>query len=432
MKILLYGLNFAPEPTGIGRYSGDMAAWLAAAGHQVRVVTAPPYYPEWKIGAGFEPWQRSHACWMGTWVRRVPLWVPSRPTGVTRLLHLASFALMSLPDLIRQACWRPDVVLLVAPALACAPGAWLAARASGAKCWLHVQDFEVDAAFRMGLLKGRAMRAVLGAAERWLLKRFDRVSTISRRMTDLLARKRVPPERIVTFPNWVDVSAIVPGAPSTAYRRELGLADDAVVALYSGSLAGKQGLELLPAAAQRLRDVLPQLVFVICGDGVFKPRLEAACSGMSNVRLLPLQPAARLNELLATADIHLLPQQANAADLVMPSKLTAMMSSGRPVVATADPGTEIAQVLEHGGRVVPAGDLDAFAAALVELVQSQPLRRTLGRAARAYAEEHFARDRVLVDFEQALMRCVDAAPKAPPEPLGRPLPAPSDKPAKTT
>ena len=85
MKLLVYGINFAPELTGIGKYTGEMAQWLAAAGHEVRVITAPPYYPAWKVGAGYSGrWWRREA-WQGVDVWRCPLWVPQRPGGAKRL-----------------------------------------------------------------------------------------------------------------------------------------------------------------------------------------------------------------------------------------------------------------------------------------------------------------------------------------------------------
>jgi colanic acid biosynthesis glycosyl transferase WcaI len=419
MKILIYGLNFAPELTGIGKYSGEMAVWLAAAGNEVRVVTAPPYYPAWAVGAGYSAWHGVQERWQGVRVWRAPLWVPRRPSGAKRLLHLASFAVLSLPALVQQMFWKPDVVVVVAPALMCAPGGLLAARLCGARAWLHIQDFEVDAAFRMGLLKGVLAQNAIGSFERWLLRRFDRVSTISNRMLELLRTKRVDPARTVLFPNWVDVSAIKPMRQTSPYRAELNIADDAVVALYSGSMAGKQGLELLPAAARELQERLPNLVFVLCGDGVFKPTIERNCVGLANVRILPLQPAARLGELLGMADIHLLPQSPLAADLVMPSKLTGMLSSGRPVLATADPGTELATVVTGCGKVVPPNDLPAFVQALVTLAESPELRAQLGAAARHHAESKLAIDRVLVDFEQGLRRCIGEASASRAEPVGK-------------
>ncbi|MES1163397.1 MAG: WcaI family glycosyltransferase, partial [Rhizobacter sp.] len=202
MKILLYGINFAPEPTGIGKYSGEMAEWLAGAGNEVRVIAAPPYYPAWAVGDGYSAWRWTEESWHGVRVWRAPLWVPARPNGLKRLLHLASFALLSLPALARQMAWRPDAIVVVAPALACAPAGWLAARVCGATAWLHIQDFEVDAAFRMGLLKGRLAQKVIGMAERWMLRRFDRVSTISNRMLELLRAKHVDDSRAVLFRNW--------------------------------------------------------------------------------------------------------------------------------------------------------------------------------------------------------------------------------------
>lgn len=409
MKILVYGLNFAPEPTGIGKYSGEMAAWLAAAGNEVRVIAAPPYYPAWSIAAGYSAWRGVEERWQGVRVFRAPLWVPKRPSGMKRIAHLLSFSVMSLPALVRQMVWQPDVIMVVAPALSCAPAGWLAARVCGARAWLHIQDFEVDAAFRMGLLKGRLAQKAIGVCERFLLRRFDRVSTISNRMMDLLREKHVDESRIVMFRNWVDVSAIMPMRQTSPYRAELNIPEGAVVALYSGSMAGKQGLELLPVAARALLARLPNLVFVLCGDGVFKPSLERDCADLPNVRLLPLQPLARLGELLGMADIHLLPQHAEAADLVMPSKLTGMLSSGRPVLTTANPGTELAAVVANCGKVVPPDDLPAFLDALVTLAESPELRAELGVAARHYAEAHLARDRVLVDFELGLKRCVGEA-----------------------
>lgn len=438
MKILLYGLNFAPEPTGIGKYSGEMAAWLAAAGHQVRVIAAPPYYPAWEVGTGYSAWRMVRERWKGVDVWRTPLWVPAEPTGTKRVAHLLSFAILSIPALLRQVFWQPDVVVVVAPALTCAPGGWLTARLCGATAWLHIQDFEVDAAFRLGLLKNRAARKVVGWFERWVFGRFDRVSTISQRMMDLLRSKNTDAARAVFFPNWVDVDSVVPLRRPSAYREELKIPKDAVVALYAGSLAAKQGLELLPAAARALQRRLPNLVVVLCGEGVGRPMLERECAGLPSVRLLPLQPAERLNELLGLADIHLLPQQADAADLVMPSKLTGMLSSGRPILATARQGTELAQVVAGRGLVVPPGDLSAFTAALVTLAESAKMRGDFGHAARRYAEEHLARDWVLSSFEKALKRCVGNSGQSKAEPLGIPTsrvtarpPMTADRPPET-
>lgn len=404
MRILIHGINFHPEPTGIGKYSGEMAAELVAMGHEVRVVAAPPYYPEWRIGEGWANRYRRQA-WRGVDVWRVPLWVPRQPSGTKRILHLLSFAVASLPVLARQVAWRPDVVMVVAPALTCAPGGWLAARLSGARAWLHVQDFEVDAAFELGLLQGEGLiRKTVTAVEHWLLRRFDRVSTISWRMLDRARSKGVDKDRLVFLPNWVSDAVAQTFQGTSHYRRELGIPEDAVVAMFSGTLGGKQGLEMLPKVAERVAHH-PKVVLVICGDGVMKPHLEAACGHMPNVRMLPLQPIERLAELLHTADIHMLPQNPGAADLVMPSKLTGMLGSGRPVITTTEPGTELAAVVSTCGRVVPPGDDEAFAQALLELADSPELRIRLGSVANEYARKHLVKSVVFHRLNACLQAC---------------------------
>lgn len=425
MKILLYGINFSPELTGIGKYTGEMAAWLAAQGHQVRVITAPPYYPAWKVGDEFKNgWTKSvehqdsspasapSSGDAGTGagsltVYRCPLWVPAQPGGVKRLLHLASFALSSFPVLLRQLFWRPGVVWVVEPPLFCTPAALVLARLSGARAWLHIQDYEVDAAFDLGLLKGQRLRGWVKGVERWLMRRFDVVSTISQRMLARAENKGVAPSALRFFPNWVDLALFASRSPggAAAYRRELSIPPDAVVALYSGNMGGKQGLELLADAA-RLCLEQGGIVFVFCGNGAGRADLVARCQGLSNVRWLDLQPVERLPDLLAMADIHLLPQKADAADLVMPSKLTGMLASGRPVLATAREGTELASVVQNCGLVIQPEDPDAMAQALNKLASDPTLRQRLGIAGRDYAATHMNRDAVLRRFEADLKELI--------------------------
>jgi len=390
-----------------------MAAWLAARGHQVRVVTAPPFYPEWRIASGFSgsrfvktkayfpPSELSLALAGGDiTVCRCPLWVPAKPSGLRRIFHFMSFALCSLPVMLLQILWRPEMVLVVEPTMFCAPQAWLVARLSGAPAWLHVQDLEVDAAFEMGLLPSGLLSRFAYAMERVILGRFDRVSTISANMLTRLKKKGVMDGLL--FPNWVDTDAIFPISGASPMRQELCLAESAVVALYSGNMAIKQGLEILIDAARSLGSNAA-VRFVLCGEGPAKTRLEEMALGLDNVMFLPLQPVEKLNQLLNLADIHLLPQLADAADLVMPSKLTGMFASGRPVVATAKPGTQVAEVVEGRGIVVPPGNASALAAAVSELAGNAELRVRLGQAAREHALAHMSLDAVLGRFESDLL-----------------------------
>jgi colanic acid biosynthesis glycosyl transferase WcaI len=396
MRILIYSLNFAPELTGIARYNADFAEWLATQGHGVRVVCAPPYYPQWQVAPGYAAWAYRRERRGAVRIVRCPLWVPRRPSAWRRALHHLSFALSSLPVILAVAVrWRPDVIMITEPPVVCAPAALAAARLSSARPWLHVQDLEVEAAFGLGLLRGGLLRRLATAAEGWLMRRFGLVSTLTEAMRARVLARGVQPERTVLFPNWADTTSIRPILGQSALRRELAGPDVATVVLYSGTLGRKQGLEVVVEAARALR-ARSDICFLICGEGDARSGLAALASGLDNIRFHPLQPELRLNELLNAADIHLLPQRADADGLVLPSKLTGMLASGRPVVATVEADSEIAALLaEGGGFITPPGDSGRCAEAIVRLADDPETRRQAGTRARITAEERFGRERIL-------------------------------------
>jgi colanic acid biosynthesis glycosyl transferase WcaI len=409
MRILIHCLNFSPEPTGVGKYVGEMADWLALRGHEIHVVTAPPHYPQYRVFDGYSSWRYTlqRDVMAGTApksieVHRCPVWVPQEPRGWRRILHLASFALSSLPVMIQESTWKPDVVLVLAPTLFCAPTALGVARLSGATSWLHVQDFEVDAAFQLKDFSSAGLKRWVLAIERRILSKFNRVSAISERMVERLYAKGVHPAQAALFPNWVDTAAIFPRETPSPLRRELGIPPEAVVALCSGSMGKKQGLELITEVSRQL-SYRSDLQLVFSGEGSYRETLALKTKSLKNVITLPLQPIERLNDLLNLADIHLLPQMADAADLVMPSRLTGMMSSGRPTIATAHPGTQLFRAVQGRGLATTPGDAGSFIAALLRLVDDPILRHQLGDQARKFAVDFLNRDRVLASFEHALL-----------------------------
>jgi len=396
MRALIVAINFAPELTGIGKYVGDMSSWMAdAGGMDVRVVTAPPYYPSWSVQRGYSAARYTTEQLAGAKVYRCPLWIPRQPRGLTRILHLLSFALTSLPVILWQALvWRPQIVLVVEPPLACAPAAWLAARLCGARAWLHVQDLEVDAAFDLGVLRHDGLRKLVLGVERFLMRRFDRVTSISHRMLARLREKGVDEDRLGFFPNWVDTEIIHPLQGENSLRTSLGVSKDRPVLLYSGNMGEKQGLEVIVEVA-RSQESISDALFMLCGDGAARRRIQKAATGLKNVRFIPLQPAERLNELLNLADIHLLPQRRDAEGLVMPSKLTAIMASGKPVVASAHGDSDVGRAAAAGGLVVPPGDASAFHEAIGKLLADATLRSRLGTSGREYALANWERSAIL-------------------------------------
>ena len=397
---------------GCGKYTGELSAWFAARGHEIRVVTAPPYYPAWKIWKGFRVWfykverlapeeQERQKSVREVRVYRCPLFVPARPSGLKRLLHLASFAFTSAPIAIWQGLWwRPDCIFVVAPTFFCAPAAWLAARFGGSRAWLHIQDFELDASFEVGLLRGKSLRAIATWMERLVLRRYHRVSTISQRMLSKLQEKGVAKDRCVMLANWVNTDRIFPLETPSTFRGELGLKPEDTVVLYSGNMGEKQGLELMLDVARILANV-SGLYFVLCGEGAAQRRLQEMAVDLQNVRFLPLQPMERFNDLLNMADIHFLIQRPEIADFVMPSKLTGILAAGGAVIATTHPNTELAKVIaDAGGIMVPPGAPHALAEALSDLLKNGSMKlEDIRRRAREYAMSSFSLEVILTELE---------------------------------
>ena len=404
MRILLYGINYSPELTGIGKYSGEMVEWLVQQDHEVRVVTAPPYYPEWKVSTEYSSLLYRYEIINGASIWRCPLWVPARPSGLKRLIHLASFALSSFPIVLKQIFWKPDVVIYVEPPLFNSVGAIIVSKLSGAKSILHIQDFEVDAAFELGIIKVRRLKSFIYSVEWFLMNRFDKVSTISEAMLDKLNKKGIDPSKQLFFPNWVDTAFIYPLENPSSYRAELNISLSKTVALYSGNMGEKQGLEIVIQAAKELENENVQ--FIMCGSGSALERLKVLAKDLKNIIWLPLQPLERLNDFLNVADIHLLPQQAGAADLVMPSKLTGMLASGRPIIATADVYTQVEKVVQGCGVVVAPGDNTAFSQSIKTLSEDVELRERLGVKARKYADNNLQYEVIMKKFEKELLELV--------------------------
>lgn len=410
MKILILGLNYAPEKVGIAVYTTEMAESLVEMGHSVKVVAGRPYYPAWEPldeGASFKYKTGNQN---GVELIRCPHYIPENPSGMKRILHHLSFRVSSFFPMLKAALsWKPDVVMTVAPSLIAAPVALFASRVSGAKSWLHVQDFEVEAAIALGLLSKKTFAAKLARDfENGILGKFHKVSSISPQMCRKLREKGTAEEVIYQFRNWADTDAIKPLQRPSHFREKWNISTQHV-ALYSGNIANKQGISIVVDAARQLssRD---DLTFVVCGEGPNRKKLEKRAEGLNNVRFFDLQPKEDLEELMNLATVHLLPQLSDAADLVLPSKLTNMLASGRPVVATAEEGTGVATEVEGCGILVEPGNLDAFSAAIKECIVDDKNREKFGKMARQKAIKVWDKSQILGGLERAMRELI--APSA--------------------
>lgn len=401
MRILLYTTNYAPELIGIGKYSSELAEWLSLNGHDVRVISTYPHYPSWRVWQSHNSWKCFYKIEFLKKVRifRCPSLIPKNPFGLKRVFFYVSFAFSSLPILLLHFYWRPKLIILIEPTISCAPATIFFKFVSKTKIWLHIQDFELDAAFKMNFISGIYLHKCLKLIDRFMVRCFNYVSSISLKMNDKIGLDYGLKSPFL-FPNWVDTNEIFPSEISM--RGNLKIPDTDIVCLYSGSMGRKQGIEVLLASIKLLEHE-PNIKFIICGEGEEFRMYSTEHASISNIFWLPLQGPEKFNLLMNAADIHLLPQLEDAADLVMPSKLSAMFASGKPVVAMAQSGTEIFNAVQGRGVAVKPGVPAEFAEAIQGLSQSKELISQYGKAARQFAVEKLDKEIILQRFQRQFM-----------------------------
>lgn len=408
MRILIFGINYAPELTGIGKYTGEMAAWLAKQGHDMTAVTGLPYYPEWEIHDGYKKkwWVKEKIDNVN--IYRCPLYVPRKVTAVKRIIHEFTFLLGMLPVWLMLLFGRKyDLVLCVSPPFHMSILPLIYAKIRGVKLVTHIQDLQVDAARDLGMIKNKRALDLMFKVEKMIFDASSAISTISPGMQRKIMAKNISPSKLIQFPNWVDESVIYPMKKIHSLRNEFGIDQQAKVILYSGNLGEKQGLEIIVDVAksfEQQKDVL----FVIVGCGGGKDKLENLVneSGLNNIKFFPLQPYEKLAPLLAMADLHLVLQKQSASDLVMPSKLSAILAIGGCPIVTAVPGTSLYDIVfKHRMGIL----IEPESATALKYGIEQALKTNLNeysKNARRYAEQFLSKEKVLRHVEASLKELI--------------------------
>ncbi|MFD1145344.1 WcaI family glycosyltransferase [Larkinella insperata] len=415
MRILIYGINYSPELTGIGKYTGEMGAWLAKHDQEVDVITAHPYYPEWAIHDSHKNkgWHTEQIG--GARVHRCPLYVPRKVTSLTRILHEFSFVASSLVYwfriLFRK---RYDAVICLSPPFHLGVIPVLYSKLFNVPLWCHIQDLQIDMAKDLGMIKNKRFLDIMFKVEAFILKNCTVVSTISEGMVRKVTQKKVLQSECVLFPNWVDGEYVRPLSRSQSLRAELGLRESDKVILYSGSLGEKQGLEIIIEAARSFTS-RPDVQFLIFGSGGGKDKLMALAQsyGLPNIKFYPLQPYEKLSALLATADIHLVLQKKSASDLVLPSKLTGILAAGGCALVSAVPGTTLHDIVsKHNmGILIEPESVEALKDAINENIATDLTSYRMN--ARRYAERNLDKENILNTFLKQLVE-VAGVPDADP------------------
>jgi colanic acid biosynthesis glycosyl transferase WcaI len=410
-RILLISYNYHPEPTGIGKYNGEMIEWFVRQGYDCTVLTSFPYYPYWKIQ---EPYFRKRF-WYSIEERideqsngklkviRCPLYVPAQPSGLKRILLDLSFLISALPPLIGLILRKKiDFIISVSPSFQQGMLGALYKKLRGGKLIYHIQDLQIEAARDLKMIKSKAFIKILFGIEKFIFAQSDIVSSISKGMVERIQQKSK--KEVYLFPNWTDTRLFYPIKDLLNNRLSFGYKTTDKIILYSGSIGEKQGLDAILHAANDLRG-FTDLRFIICGSGPYKNELQKIADNLklNNVDFLATQPIEKFNEFLNIADLHLIIQKASASDLVMPSKLTTILAVGGIPLVTANEGSGLHKfVKEHEvGLIVEAGNQASLNEGILKAVNEDFSH--LKNKARAYADDYLSIENIMAAFEQFIV-----------------------------
>ncbi|MEA5448125.1 glycosyltransferase family 4 protein [Leptolyngbya sp. CCNP1308] len=400
MRILIYSYNYYPEPIGIAPLMTELAEGLVARGHQVRVVTAMPNYPERTIYPDYRGQLYATEERNGVMIQRCFVLTNARRGLVSRLLLESSFIALSLWPALRG--WRPDIILNASPSLpACLPVAALKLLFQCPSV-LNLQDILPEAAVQTGLLTNPWAIRLFEVLEKFAYQNATRITVIAQGFRDNLLAKGVADTKMVPISNWVDVEFIAPRPQgSSEFRRRHGLQNKFVV-LYTGNIAETQGVRTAVRSAQAL-SAYPDIQMVIVGEGKQLEALDRFRQqlGLTNVSLLPFVPRAELPDMLAAADVGLILQKHGVVGFNMPSKTQVLLASGRPILASVPAhGTAAQAVLASGGGlVVEPENPTALAKGILELYHHPEMAQLLARRGRQYALEHYSAKRAIDRYE---------------------------------
>lgn len=382
--VLIVGINYAPEPTGIAPYTTRMAEHLARSAASVTVLAGLPCYPAWRVEPDFAGHRRIDEKLNGVDLIRLRHHVPVRQTALRRGAYEASFmahvALTRLPQ-------EPDVVIAVTPALGGVVAASRIARRHGAPFVVVVQDLMGRAAAQSGIAGGSSVAGVTGWLERRALTRANRVAVVSQTMRPVVESYGVAPTAVTHFPNWSHID--VARRDRLTFRAELGWSEGVTVALHTGNMGLKQDLGNIIEAA-RLSQGDPSLLWVLMGDGSQRQSLVQQATGLPNLVFMSPASADTYPDVLAAADVLLLNERHSVSDMSLPSKLTSYLMSGRPLAAAvaAKGATQIELTRSSAALCVATAAPFELHSAVARLARDPEFALQLGRNGLLHAQGH--------------------------------------------
>lgn len=392
---------YYPEQTSTGYFLTHIAEGLAAT-MPVSVVCGQPTYSEHGQRAPAKEQRK------GVTIHRVRATHFGKDRLILRAINIVTLTLAVVWFALLH-FRRGDRLLVVTNPPSLPPVLGVIASWRGMNAHLLVHDVYPEVLAATGLLRRDSLSyRILGRFFGATFKLYGSIVVLGRDMADVVRAKLQGANRHITIiPNWGDVDEITPIPRHQNAFLSLNQIDAPCIIQFSGNIGRTHDVDTILAAAGKLRD-RTDIQFVFAGYGGKTGAVtDAIGSGaFPNVRLLPRQPRELLGPMLSSADATIISFIDEMKGLSVPSRMYNVLSAGTPIIAIADPHSELALVVceERAGWVMSPGDADALAALVVELAtaagRAEAQRR--GGAGRAAVEQRYTQNSVIERFSRLI------------------------------
>lgn len=330
MRILVLADNFPPETNAVAARIYERARFWATWGHRVTVVTSFPNFPAGKRFVGYEKGWYKRERIDGIEVVRLPTIMRPNSGTVQRALDQGSYLPLAatMATLLRGV----DVVFASSPHFFAGLAGPFATRLGRRPLVLEIADMWPESIVAVGAMERNAVIRGLERLEMWLYRRSDRIVALTPAFKENMVERGIDGHKIHVIPNGADLRLFHPTERDPRTRADLGIADDAFVLAYLGTMGPAHGLETAIAAARLLEDE-PRFRLLFVGAGAREEALKAEAAGSRNVIFQPRQPREAIPALWAASDaalVHLTDSPTFAS--VYPSKIFEAMAMGQPII----------------------------------------------------------------------------------------------------
>jgi len=391
--ILIHTLIFPPDQVSTSYLYGDIVQKMIVHGYDVCIITTTPHYnynEDFKIVSNKNIFCRT-TNYFGAKVYHFPQ--NKSKSLILRGFNILAFHIFFIIKALSLK--KIDYILTPSPPLTSGFLSGIIAKIKGAASIYNVQEIYPDVLIKQGDIKNKFLLALLKSLEKWTYKLSHKVVTIHELFSEKLS-SRMDINKLSCIPNFIDTELYKPYLGQ--YSSEWLFADKFIVG-YVGNLGKVQDWNAILDAAQRLMHIHPKVFFLLIGGGSEFEFLKSFELKLSNLKVLPYQNRMLVPMINSRINLHIIAMTESSDYDGLPSKAYAILSSGRPILASTNQDSPLANLVINSGNgvVVSRGNSDSIVNGIISLLNRND-NSSFNEIGRSYVVNNYSKEVVTTKY----------------------------------